>query len=178
MTCLSCRTRWSRDLLRTQMPTQRIAWVAGLWPSPWPTMQNNWCAADGAGVLGAGCLRAGLVWRTTSFWIFLEELNLSNQLETGYKSVRINHPGFKCSLVWPFENLCLSWVNVPHGNCPWRSSNSTIFGFQVSPLLNARADVSYRWAGLSALHFLGLTSSANSLERLLGEGQGAVGWRS
>eukprot|EP00435_Cladocopium_sp_Y103_P066699 s393_g29.t1 len=40
----------------------------------------------------------------------------------------------------------------------------------VSPLLNARADVSYRWAGLSALHFLGLTSSANSLERLLGEG--------
>jgi len=40
----------------------------------------------------------------------------------------------------------------------------------VVPLLNARADVSYRWAGLSALHFLGLTSSANSLERLLGEG--------
>lgn len=40
----------------------------------------------------------------------------------------------------------------------------------VSPLLNARADVSHRWAGLSALHFLGLTSSANSLERLLGEG--------
>eukprot|EP00913_Durusdinium_trenchii_P000975 g900.t1 len=40
----------------------------------------------------------------------------------------------------------------------------------VEPLLNARADVTHQWAGLSALHFLGLTSSANSLERLLGEG--------
>lgn len=42
---------------------------------------------------------------------------------------------------------------------------------EVEPLLNARADVTHQWAGLSALHFLGLTSSANSLERLLGEGR-------
>ncbi|CAJ1331540.1 unnamed protein product [Effrenium voratum] len=40
----------------------------------------------------------------------------------------------------------------------------------VKPLLMARADPHFTWGGLSSLHFLGLTSSANSLELLLQQG--------